>query len=158
MPFFRSTKDILKAPWEEEVYNPNWIDSDKLILPPGGPDDPKYQWDYNREMKIEDVDIWEQLYYQGGGLGVYAAWAPYAEFYMITHWGLMFLSDRIETYYGPQAEKQTYQRATELGILLPTQQRWIEEEELWLHNSPPFEKKKIFIDNLKEKEIIIAKS
>jgi hypothetical protein len=156
MPFFRSTRDILKSPWVDEVHNVNWMDSDKLILPPGGPDDPKFQWDYGREMKIEDVDIWEQLYFQGGGLGVYAAWAPYAEFYMITHWGLMFLSNRIETFYGPEAEKRTYERAAELGIPLPVQQRWIEEDEVWLHQPVPNEHKKLFVDNLKVENKIIT--
>jgi hypothetical protein len=134
MSFFRSTKDILKTPWQDEVHDINRMDSDSIILPPGGPDDPRFQWDYKREMKIEDVDIWEQLYYQGGGLGVYAAWAPYAEFYMITLWGLMSMDNRIETYYGPDAEKQTYERALELGIPLQITQKWVDDSQLWLHN------------------------
>ena len=136
MPFFRSTHNILHTPWEDEIHNPNWMDSDKIILPPGGPDDPKYQWDYNRDMQIEDVDIWEQIYYQGGGLAIYAAWLPYAEFYMITKHKFRYTPNSIETYYGPGADFKVQQRARELGIPLSLNQKWVDDDELWLYQQP----------------------
>ena len=34
-------------------------------------------------MQIEDVDLWEVIYEQGGSVGVYASYNPFAEFYMI---------------------------------------------------------------------------
>ena len=77
MPFFKSTKDILKSPWEDELFNPNWMDSDKLVLPPSK------EWDYSRELSIEDVDIWEVISEMSGPSGIYASWLPYAEFYII---------------------------------------------------------------------------
>lgn len=138
MPFFKSTFNILKKYDEDEVFNTNWMDSDKLVLPP------KINWDYKREMIIEDVDIWEVLYEATGGIGVYASWLPYAEFYMITT-GLDFKNavryineipyyDRqIETFYGQGAQQKLTARLAELKIRLPVHQSWIEPEDMWLH-------------------------
>ena len=128
MPQFKSTYNILKKVDADEVFETSWMDRDQIYLPP------TVDWDYQREMQIEDVDIWEVLYQQGGSVGVYAAWCPYAEFYMITLWGLMSMDNRIETYYGPDAEKQTYERALELGIPLQITQKWVDDSQLWLHN------------------------
>jgi hypothetical protein len=136
MPFFKSTHNILKRPDEDEVFNPNWMDSNSLIVP-----DHK-EWDYGREMHIEDVDIWEVLYEQGGGIGVYAAWLPYAEFYMITTgWHPLrvnqIINDRIiETFYGPGANDQVRIRAAEMGIYLPSTHIWVDPDEMWLYNPP----------------------
>lgn len=127
MPFFKTTKDILKTPWEDELFNPNWMDSNTLILPP------KKEWDYARELQIEDIEVWEQLYYEGGGLGVYAAWDPYAEFYMITKKYFTILPDGIETYYGENAQKMVQKRIKELNIPLKTKQFWVEPEDMWMY-------------------------
>ncbi len=138
MPIFKTTLNILKIVDSDELYDRNWMDSDTLQLPPGGPDNPKLKWDYSREMTVDDVDIWEVLYEASGGIGVYAAWLPYAEFYMITTgWIPKTINDRIiETYYGPNSQKQVYARATELGIPLAVNTVWIEEDEVWLHSQP----------------------
>jgi hypothetical protein len=141
MPFFKSTYNILKKPDEDEVHNDNWFDTPFLQLPPS----PK--WDYKREMKVEDVDIWEVLTEQGGGLGVYAAWCPYAEFYLITSgsnlnnsWygnlnGIEYnYNDRtIETYYGPGSQDIVRKRAEELGIVLGNFNIWVEDNDMWLY-------------------------
>ena len=138
MPLFKTTLNILKIVDADELHNRNWMDSNKLQLPPGGPDNPKLKWDYSREMVIEDVDIWEVLYEASGGIGVYAAWLPYAEFYMITTgWIPNTVNDRIiETYYGPTSQKQMYARATVLGIPLRVHTVWIDDEDIWLHAQP----------------------
>jgi hypothetical protein len=138
MPIFKTTLNILKIVDADELHDRNWMDSDALQLPPGGPDNPKLKWDYSREMTVDDVDIWEVLYEASGGIGVYAAWLPYAEFYMITTgWIPKTINDRIiETYYGPNSQKQVYARATELGIPLTVNTVWIEEDEVWLHAQP----------------------
>lgn len=149
MPQFKSTYNILKEVDADEVFNENWMDSDKLVLPP------KIDWDYKREMQIEDVDIWECLYTRGGGVGVYAAWLPYAEFYMITTGTDMYSDDmmingipyqhrHIETFYGPEAQKRTFQRAKELGIHLPVYKEWVDNDQMWLHQ--PQQEKKIILD------------
>jgi hypothetical protein len=138
MPVFKTTLNILKIVDADELHDRNWLDSDKLQLPPGGPDNPKLKWDYSRELRVEDVDIWEVLYEASGGIGVYAAWLPYAEFYMVTTgWIPKTINDRIiETYYGPNSQKQVYARATALGIPLTVNTMWVDEEDTWLYTYP----------------------
>jgi hypothetical protein len=150
MPFFKSTYNILKKYDEDEAFESKWMDSDKLVLPP------KVDWDYNREMIIEDVDLWEVLYEASGGIGVYAAWLPYAEFYMITT-GLDFRNkvryineipyyDRqIETFYGPGAQEKLVKRTGELGINLSIHQTWVDLEDMWLYSQDPQPPKPIII-------------
>jgi hypothetical protein len=144
MPIFRSTHNILHTPWEDEVHNDNWFDGTKLILPPGGPDDKSCRWDYKRDLKIEDVDIWEELYYETGGKGVYAAWKPYAELYMITTPIFVYpkIYNTVESYYGPMAQDKVLQRAAELNISLWMRNVWVDDEDMWLYQEP---EKKIII-------------
>jgi hypothetical protein len=135
MPFFKTTYNIMVDGGEH--FDENWMDSDTLVLPP------QTNWDYSRELQIEDINIWEQLYHQGGGLGVYAAWDPYAEFYLITLHGLKYGSDKLETYYGPNAGEQVRKRAKSLGINLRVQKVWVESEDMWLY--APQEKKTLIL-------------
>jgi hypothetical protein len=141
MPFFKSTFNILSKCDEDEVFNRNWMDSDKVILPP------RLDWDYKREMTIEDVDIWEVLYEASGGIGLYAAWLPYAEFYMITagfrtetgpHYfqrsGETPYWDRhIETFYAKGAQSAVRKRAKELGIVFTLNDVWVDDEDMWIY-------------------------
>ncbi len=129
MPFFKTTSNIFKNPWEDDLFDPNWMDSDKIILPP------KINWDYSRELQIEDIDIWEQIYYESGGLGLYAAWSPYAEFYLITHKFFANTSNSIETFYGPGSGEKAYLRAKELGMPIKTNEVWVDNEDMWLYQS-----------------------
>lgn len=122
MLIFKTTKNILKFTDEDELYDPNWMDSNKVILPPS------IEWDYKREMKIEDVDIWQVLYQSGGGIGIYAAWNPFAEFYMITSgWDYLAKTFVIETYYGKDAAKNVFYKAKKMGINLQVSKVWIDE-------------------------------
>jgi hypothetical protein len=125
------------------------MDSDQVVIPP------TQKWSYDREMQIEDVDIWEVVYEQGGGVGVYASWAPYAEFYMITTGGDFRNKPRIingfpyshravETYYGPTAQKQVVERAKTLGIKLTFNQVWIDPDDVRLYHTPEKIKNIIF--------------
>ena len=118
MPFFKSTYNILKVVDSDEVFNENWMDSNSIVLPPGK------DWDYSRELQIEDIDIWEVIYEAGGGWGVYAAWDPYAEFYLITtgtdakynrstvnkNGAINYTDKFFETYYGKGAQKNVQKR------------------------------------------------
>lgn len=141
MPTFKSTYNILKKPDEDEVFNLNWFDTPFLQLPPSP------HWDYKREMKIEDVDIWEVLAEWGGRIGVYAAWCPYAEFYLVTtgsdfrnQWtgkldGIIYNYNDVfyETYYGAGSQEMVKKRAAELGIVLNNFKIWVDEEDMWLY-------------------------
>lgn len=130
MPSFKSTYNIFKKPDEDEVFDPNWMDSDKLVLPP------KADWDYQREMQIEDVDIWEVINEASGGFGVYAAWSPFAEFYLVRlGWDLEKQGMGVETYYGVNASQNCYLKAKSIGIPLELQQVWVDDDSMWLYDS-----------------------
>lgn len=125
MPFFRTTHNIVKD--NNEYFDPNWMDSNTLKLPP------KKDWDYKREMTIEDVDLWEVLYEQGS-VGVYAAWLPYAEFYMFKPpWQMLEKGWGLETYYGANASNNVADRLKKFGIYLPKHKVWVDNEDLWLY-------------------------
>ena len=46
---FKTNKDIFIT-YGNESFNPNWMDSDKIIVPPNTP------WDYKRELQITKHD------------------------------------------------------------------------------------------------------
>ncbi len=73
MPFFKTTHNIIND--NQEYFDDKWMDSDKLILPP------KEEWTYDRELTIDDIDLWEVIY--ENNFGIYGAYSPHAEFYMI---------------------------------------------------------------------------
>ena len=131
MPTFKTTYNILVKPWEDELWNPNWMDSNTIQLPP------YKEWDYKEELTIDKVSVWEVLYDASGGKGVYAAWDPYAEFYLVTTgWIPGTKNDRIiETYYGPEAGKKVYFRAKELNMPLIKNKIWVEPEKMWLYKN-----------------------
>lgn len=116
---FKTTTNIFKD--FGEYFDPNWMSSNKIELPP------KKDWDYSRELQIEDVDIWEVIYEQSGGTGVYAAWNPYAEFFMV------IVRGQVETYYGIGAEKFVQKRMKELGIPFALNQVWVEPDQMYLY-------------------------
>jgi hypothetical protein len=127
---FKSTQNIFKD--FAEVFESKWMDSNVMGMPP------KTDWDYSRELQIEDVDIWEVIYEQGGGVGVYASWSPYAEFYMIrTGWWNDTKGYGIETYYGPQAQQKVQERMKDLHIPFTLNQVWVDPEEMWLYENKP---------------------
>ena len=129
MPFFKTTKNIFVD--FGDYFDPNWMDSDKLVLPP------RREWDYSREMQIEDVDIWEVIYERGGANAVYASWSPYAEFYLIrVGWYLESKNHGVETYYGQGAQTQVQKRMKELGIEFSLVEHWVEPEDMWLYVDP----------------------
>ena len=115
----------------QEVFEENWMNYETIQTPP------RPNWDYSRELQIEDVDIWEVIFEQSGGVGVYAAWCPYAEFYLIrTGWRMAQQGKEIETYYGAGASEAVQKRAKQLGIPLYASKVWVEPEDMWLYEQP----------------------
>ena len=106
MPRFKTTEMILKG--TEEYFDENWMDTPFLQLPNSN------SWDYSRKLNVEDVDIWEVISEISGPTGLYAAWLPYAEFYMIT------VNHKIDsTYYGKGSDEYAAKRCDELRITYP---------------------------------------
>jgi hypothetical protein len=136
MPTFLRTEHILTGLGEH--FDPNWMDSDTIVLPP------KIEWDYQRELRIEDVYIWEKII-EPWQYGVYAAWDPYAEFYILRT-EINHNRDRhnpandkpiyeFELFYGQGAQARLVNRLKTLNIfhyIKPTDM-WIEPEKMWLY-------------------------
>lgn len=129
MPTFKSTKDIIKTPWEDEVFDENWMDSPILIVPE------TKKWDYKREMQIEDVDIWEVISEGYNNSGVYVSWKPYAEFYMIVTSDFFSNKKQIETFYGPGSINELKKRLIELKIPYNENKIWVEDDEMFLYKT-----------------------
>ena len=88
MPIFKAKKNIFSD--NGEYFDPNWMDSNRIVLP-----DTK-EWSYDRELQIEDIDLWEVISEFSGG-GVYVSWSPYAEYYMVV---LPLWAGGVMTFYG----------------------------------------------------------
>lgn len=138
MPSFKTTHQILSG--YGEYFDENWMDSDTLVLPP------KEMWDYQRELKIEDVNIWEVLM-EPWDIGVYAAWDPYAEFYLIrfdkdyrnpkVDWQQNVLDGirnfDFETHYGAGSDQAVQKRLKELNVQFLPHKKWVEPQDMWLY-------------------------
>jgi hypothetical protein len=127
MAIFKTNRDIFTAPWEDELFNENWMDHDVPYAPP------TVNWKYDREMRVEDVEIWEQICYKSGGIGLYAAYLPYAEFYIVTGKWIQAKPSNVECFYGPGSMQAAYRRAKELGLIVAVQKTWVDDKDLWLH-------------------------
>ena len=127
MPVFKTTDEILKHPWRD-----NTATKSLNLRKPGN-------WHYKQDLTIDDVVLWEEIYYQPGNIGVYAAWSPYAEYYMITYNLFLNTDYGIETFYGNNACKQVWELVKTFGIDLPVNKVWAEKEDLWLYTETPTE-------------------
>lgn len=126
MPRFKSNANIFV--YLDDHYDRNHYDSNIPFIPE------TKKWTYDREMTIDDVDLWEVIIEEGGGRAVYASYVPYAEFYMIcTGWKSDGKTPRIETYYGPGAESVVQKRMKELDFPVVTNKVWIDNDDMWLH-------------------------
>lgn len=130
MPIFRTTYNIFTKPWEDESWDDNWMNSNKIELPPNK------EWDYSKELTISDVSLWEVIYQASGGVGVYASWDPLAEFYMVTDRFCSSSNDSsITTYYGAGADKKVREKMRQLQIPFTSYKIWVEPEDMWLYDT-----------------------
>ena len=131
MPRFKTSKNIIKDPGRDELWEENWNDVSSAYEPP------TKEWDYKRELRIADVEIWECVWEGYGGRGVYAAWRPYAEFYMIrTGWRNQSKGMSVETYYGPGSQSLVIKRMVELNFPISMFNIWIDPSKEYLYKDP----------------------
>jgi len=112
MPIFKTTQHIFNNPWGPELLDiPTPVSANNLPN--------KSNWPGEYLMSIADVKLWEQIYYKTGEIGIYAAWDPYDEYYIIVH--NLFINSKfgIEEFYGSESVNNVWNRAKELGIELP---------------------------------------
>ena len=122
---FKTTENIFKG---IELYGTKHLDFSFETLPP------KINWDYSRELQIEDIDIWEVIYEGFSGTSLYAAWCPYAEFYMFVY-GLDPATAKIETHYGKGAQKAVQKKVKELDVPIATNKLWVDADKMWLYEN-----------------------
>jgi hypothetical protein len=95
-------------------------------LTPGDITPPPLSMDcnYSQPLKIKDIEVWEEIYRQPGNIGIYAAWSPYAEFYLIIHELFFNFDQGIEIFSGEYAMSDIMKRSKEFGIDLPVNKIW----------------------------------
>jgi hypothetical protein len=80
MPRWKATEQIINFHHDGEVFDENWMNYDRIFqyMPEPKP------WTETRPPRVDEVDIWEVISEMSGPVGVYAAWQPYAELYIVT--------------------------------------------------------------------------
>lgn len=110
MTILKSTREILDNPWNELLENEVAL---QQTPPP-----------YSEPLSFNEIEVWEQIYFKGGNVGIYGAWRPYAEFYIITYNLFINTPAGIEIYQGKDAGSRVWKKAKELGISLPVTSIW----------------------------------
>ena len=103
---FKSTYEIINNPWGRTE------DIAVSKIPPS--------WNSERDISIDDVVVWEQIYHQPGNIGIYVAWSPYTEFYLVAYDLFTQTAAGLKTFSGAGAITEIQQLTSELNINLPT--------------------------------------
>jgi hypothetical protein len=80
MPRWKVTEQILNLSKDGEFFDENWMNYDRIWQYAPEP----IPWDSTRPIRFEDVDLWEVITEMSGPIGVYAAYQPYDEYYVVT--------------------------------------------------------------------------
>jgi hypothetical protein len=113
MPIFKTTQEIFSTEWRDpKSFN---------MTPPT-----TYDWNLDRKITISDVERWEQIYHSFGDVGIYAAWRPKAEFYIVVHDLLLDNKNSVREFHGNNAVDDVLDYARSCGITLQNQLIWID--------------------------------
>ena len=101
MPRWKTSEQILIPSKDGEFFDDNWMNYNSIFqyIPPSPP------WISDRNIRFEDVDLWEVISEMSGPVGVYCAWCPYEEYYIVTNgWRIVeefsgwMANERLESY------------------------------------------------------------
>ena len=120
---FKTTEQILNEPWESSFLNVVLPAIKFEVTPPAVP------LDDLKELELADVKLWELIYYKGAHIGVWAAWNPRAEFYIVTYNMFLDIPQGIQMFSGPDAKRQIWKLAKELNVTLPVNKVWVDNDE-----------------------------
>lgn len=81
MPRWKTTEQITKPSKDGEVFDDNWMNYNSIFQYMPEP----VQWIEKRAPRLDEIDIWEVITEMSGPIGVYGAWQPHAELYVVTH-------------------------------------------------------------------------
>jgi len=99
----------------EEILDNVWESPQKFFI-----NYPNFNYSNIEKLDIDNVVLWEEIFFIPGGIGIYSAWKPYAEFYILTH-NLFLKKEFIEKFYSLQT---LLDRCKELDVQLQTELIW----------------------------------
>lgn len=117
---FKTTQQILNEPWQPNFIN-DLLGVIKFEVTPAAD-----CWPQGKEIALSDIKLWEQIYYKGAHVGIWAAWNPKIEFYLVTYNLFLENPQGIRVFSGSDANYQVWKLAKELGITLPINRVWID--------------------------------
>lgn len=106
---FISTIDIKNNSWQIRNYDKNFNSTP-----------PSDKWLFDSLPQINDIHIWEEIYYDPGVIGIYAAWDPYCEFYIIDYPFIKDTDKRFQLFHGFEASGKIQEIVKSYGILIPS--------------------------------------
>lgn len=83
MARWKTTEQLIKMEKDGEHFDENWMNFNNFWHYAPQP----IPWNSKAEIRFEDVDLWEVISEEsnsGGFIGVYAAYLPYEEYYVVT--------------------------------------------------------------------------
>ena len=122
MPRFKTTENIIRFNKDGEYFNEDWMNYDSIYqyLPPNP------SWDKPRPIRFEEVDLWEVVYERSGMTGIYAAWCPYAPYFIVTDkWKI------INEFWGIEGEKKLHQYMIDNKIPIVLNKIWVDDDNLY---------------------------
>ncbi len=105
----------------EQILSSSWNEDKNEVFPLRTP----ARWLESTSLELDDIKLWEEIFYQPGLIGVYVSWEPYEEFYIIVH--LLHLDKQfIETFYGDDAVARVIERCKNFNIILSSNEIFVE--------------------------------
>jgi hypothetical protein len=120
---FKTTEQILNEPCQPSFLNVVLPAIKFEVTPSSVP------LDSSKELELADVKLWELIYYKGAHIGIWAAWNPRVEFYMVTYNMFLDIPQGTQIFSGPDAKRQIWKLAKELNVTLPINKVWVDNAE-----------------------------
>jgi hypothetical protein len=119
MPRWKATEQILNLSKDGEVFDENWMNYDSIYqyMPE------RITWKENRPIRFEDVYVWEVISEMSGPIGIYAAWQPYAPYFVaMKNWSID------QEFWGVKGEGRLHKYMINHGIHVSINKVWVDEE------------------------------
>jgi len=101
----RTLKHIINSPWADAEF----LDLDSSFVPT--------VWSSSRRPVKEEIDLWEQIYFKPANMGLYAAFQPYLDFYLLVY--NLFDGSNIVEFYGEDAVEKIVKVFENYNVSLP---------------------------------------
>ena len=126
MPRWKLSEQILNYKNNVEFFDESWMNYDSIFDYMPEP----VKWKESRQIKFEDVQIWEIISEVSGPIGVYAAWQPYAPYFIVTK---KYSIDK--EFWGTKGEEDLQKYVVKYGICLPKNTIWVDSEDMYLYEN-----------------------